>query len=175
MEVTARTAITLLLAAVVALSFLSDAGVQGVRGYRHHHHARHTRHNSARPPSSSHAPGPASPRRAPSPAHHGSSPPAPPARAPSGPSPMPGAPAPAPGDGEAADNVYDVIKDFGAAGDGVTDDTDAIKTAWDTACQDAGEGVVVAAAGHSFLVRSTVFTGPCQGSVTLQVKKLIRS
>uniref|UniRef100_A0ACD5TQZ6 Uncharacterized protein n=1 Tax=Avena sativa TaxID=4498 RepID=A0ACD5TQZ6_AVESA len=44
-----------------------------------------------------------------------------------------------------------------------------MKTAWDTVCQDDGEGVVVAAAGHSFLVHSTTFTGPCQGSVTLQI------
>ena len=31
-------------------------------------------------------------------------------------------------------------------------------------------GVVLAAAGYSFLVHTTVFTGPCQGSVTIQVR-----
>jgi polygalacturonase len=66
--------------------------------------------------------------------------------------------------------VYDVVKDFGAVGDGVADDTDAIKTAWDTACADDGDGVVLARAGYSFLVHTTVFTGPCQGSVTIQVR-----
>ncbi|KAM3411340.1 hypothetical protein ACQJBY_003154 [Aegilops geniculata] len=152
----ARTAIALLLALVVAASFLCD----GVHS-RHHHH---TKRHSVRPPS--HAPGPSGPRRAPSPRHSPPSAP-PPARTPPSAPPMPGAPAPAPSDD--GDNVYDVIKDFGAVGDGVTDDTDAIKTAWDTACQDDGEGVVLAAAGHSFLVHTTTFTGPCQGSVTLQI------
>ncbi|XP_062197232.1 polygalacturonase At1g48100-like [Phragmites australis] len=144
MEFTARTAIALLLALAVASSFLCD----GV--HSRHHHTKHTRHNSAHPPS--HAPGPASPRRAP------------PRARPSPPAPPPSA-YPTPG----AVTVYDVVKDFGAVGDGVTDDTDAIKTAWDTACQDDGPSVVLAAAGHSFLVHTTVFTGPCQGSVTIQV------
>ncbi|KAL6850435.1 hypothetical protein ACP4OV_021062 [Aristida adscensionis] len=66
--------------------------------------------------------------------------------------------------------VFDVVKDFGAAGDGVTDDTRAVKAAWGAACRHGGGQVVVlAAAGHSFLVHATVFAGPCQGSVTLQV------
>ncbi|CAD6231703.1 unnamed protein product [Miscanthus lutarioriparius] len=170
MEFTARTAIALLLSLAVSLSFLCG-GVQGGRHY--HHHTRHTGHNSAHPPSA-HAPGPASGRRhAPSPHARPVSPPAPPpSSSGSGGYPTPGTaspePAPAPAAG-AAGNVYDVVKDFGAVGDGVTDDTDAIKTAWDTACQDDGHSVVLAAAGYSFLVHSTVFTGPCQGSVTIQL------
>ncbi|GJN32091.1 hypothetical protein PR202_gb20565 [Eleusine coracana subsp. coracana] len=149
--ITARTtAIALLL--LLALAVLCNEGVHA----RYHHHTKHTRHNSSHKHPPAHAPGP----------RHGPySPPAPPPSS---------APAPAPGpddDGAGADNVtvYDVVKDFGAVGDGVADDTDAIKTAWDTACQDAGSGVVLAAAGHTFLVRTTVFTGPCQGSVAIQV------
>jgi hypothetical protein len=137
---TARTAAIALL---LALAVLCD----GVHA-RHHHH-----HTSARTHPPAHAPGP---RRAP----------------PRFSTPPDAAPAPAPGADDDDDDgvtVYDVVKDFGAVGDGVTDDTDAIKTAWDTACQDAGPGVVLAAAGHTFLVRTTVFTGPCQGSVAIQV------
>jgi len=163
MEVAARTAIALLLALAVASGCLCG-GAQG----RHHRHTKHTRHNSAHAPSQ--APGPASSRRHAPPHAPGASPPAPPP--PSSSSGAGGAaPAPAPetaAGGAAA--VYDVVKDFGAVGDGVADDTDAIKTAWDTACSEDGDGVVLAAAGYSFLVHTTVFTGPCQGSVTIQVR-----
>lgn len=161
---TGRKPIALLLALAVSTSFLWA----GVQGGRHHHHAKHTRRNSARPPSA-HAPGPASGRRH-APPHV--SPPAPPPSSSSsgGYYPTPGAaPEPAPAPAAGAGTVYDVVKDFGAVGDGVADDTDAVKTAWDTACQDEGASVVLAAAGYSFLVHSTVFTGPCQGSVTIQV------
>lgn len=173
MEFTARTAIALLLSLAVSSSFLCG-GVQG--GRHHHHHTRHTKHNSAHPPSA-HAPGPASGRHhAPPPHARPVSPPAPPpSSSGSGGYPTPGAAAPEPAPAPAAGSVYDVVKDFGAVGDGVTDDTDAIKTAWDTACQDDGDSVVLAAAGYSFLVHSTVFTGPCQGSVTIQVGSRSRS
>ncbi|KAL6850017.1 hypothetical protein ACP4OV_020644 [Aristida adscensionis] len=157
MELAARTAIAVILALAVASSCLCG-GAQG----RHHHGKHAKRGGAARPPA--HAPGPASPRRAP-PRPRPYSPPAPPPSSPS--HPTPGAPAPAPAPSGAA--VYDVVKDFDAVGDGVADDTDAIKTAWDTACQDDGPSVVLAGAGHSFLVHTTVFTGPCQGTVTLQV------
>ncbi|PWZ12201.1 Polygalacturonase [Zea mays] len=152
-----RTAIVLLLSLAVSSTFLCG-GVQGGRHY-HYHHTTHTKHNTAHPPSA-HAPGPASGRRLP---------PVSPPPSDSSSYPTPGAapePAPAPA---AAGTMYDVVKDFGAVGDGVTDDTDALKTAWDTACQDDGDSVVLAAAGYSFLVHTTVFTGPCQGSVTIQL------
>ncbi|KAG2597077.1 polygalacturonase At1g48100-like [Panicum virgatum] len=161
MEVAARTATALLLALAVASGCLCG-GAQG----RHHRHTKHTRHNSAPARAPAQAPGPASSRRHARPV----SPPAPPPSSSSGSGgayPTPGA-APEPAAGGAA-AVYDVVKDFGAVGDGVADDTDAIKTAWDTACADDGDGVVLAAAGYSFLVHATVFTGPCQGSVTIQL------
>ncbi|TVU21305.1 hypothetical protein EJB05_30933, partial [Eragrostis curvula] len=151
-----RPAIALLLALTVASSFLCD----GVGARRHAKHTRHNSHSHSHSHPPSHAPGP---RRAP-PRPQPWSPPAPPPSS----YPTPGAgPAPAPAEGGVT--VYDVVKDFGAVGDGVTDDTDAIKTAWDTACQDDGPGVVLASAGHTFLVHTTFFNGPCQGTVTIQL------
>jgi len=166
MEVSARTAIALLLALAVASGCLCG-GAQG----RRHRHTKHTRHNSAHARAPAQAPGPASSRRHAPPHARPVSPPAPPPSSSSGSGgayPTPGAATEPAAGGAAA--VYDVVKDFGAVGDGVADDTDAIKTAWDTACADDGDGVVLAAAGYSFLVHATVFTGPCQGSVTIQVR-----
>ncbi|WVZ50354.1 hypothetical protein U9M48_001613 [Paspalum notatum var. saurae] len=154
---TARTAITLLLLLAVSSSFLYG----GVNGGSHLHH--HGKHNSAHPPSSSaHTPGPASGRR-----QHAQPPNAWPV------SPLAPPPSRRLPDawhrGAGASNVYDVVKDCRAVGDGVTDDTDAIKSAWYCACGDDGDSVVLAAAGYTFLVHATVFTGPCNGSVTIQL------
>ncbi|XP_024020047.1 polygalacturonase At1g48100 [Morus notabilis] len=65
--------------------------------------------------------------------------------------------------------VFDVRK-FGAAGDGVTDDTDAFKMAWDTACQsDSASSLILVPKGFSFMIQSTIFTGPCKSSLVFQV------
>lgn len=63
--------------------------------------------------------------------------------------------------------VFDVRK-FGAVGDGMTDDTDAFKTAWDAACQ-FESGVILVPNGYSFMIQSTIFTGPCKGGLVFQV------
>ncbi|PSS06072.1 Polygalacturonase [Actinidia chinensis var. chinensis] len=57
---------------------------------------------------------------------------------------------------------------FGAVGDGITDDTDAFKTVWDTACQ-VESGVLLVPNGYSFMIQSTIFTGPCQSGFVFQV------
>ncbi|GFZ04485.1 pectin lyase-like superfamily protein [Actinidia rufa] len=57
---------------------------------------------------------------------------------------------------------------FRAMGDGITDDTDAFKTAWDTACQ-VESGVLLVPNGYSFMIQSTIFTGPCQSGFVFQV------
>ncbi|KAK1560667.1 hypothetical protein Q3G72_029468 [Acer saccharum] len=77
------------------------------------------------------------------------------------------APSPSPSPAYAA-NVFDVRK-FGAIGDGLTDDTEAFKMAWDSACQEEDSAVLLVPYGSSFMIQSTIFTGPCQGGLVFQV------
>lgn len=65
--------------------------------------------------------------------------------------------------------VFSVLS-FGAVGDGVTDDTQAFKLAWDTACQSESATLLVPDS-YSFMVQSTIFTGPCKSSLVFQVLK----
>ncbi|XVF05906.1 hypothetical protein REPUB_Repub06bG0002300 [Reevesia pubescens] len=57
-------------------------------------------------------------------------------------------------------SIFNVL-DFGAIGDGMTDDTQAFKLAWDMACQNES-AVLLVPDGHSFMLQSTIFTGPCK-------------
>lgn len=63
--------------------------------------------------------------------------------------------------------IYDV-RMFGAIGDGVADDTEAFKTAWDGACG-TDAGVLLVPNGYTFMIQSTIFTGPCQSAFVFQV------
>ncbi|XWS46514.1 hypothetical protein CRYUN_Cryun14cG0073500 [Craigia yunnanensis] len=146
----------------------------------HHHHTKHRHHThyhkiseiSAPPfpapePSSPLAPEPSSPLAtdpsgplAPEPSYS-------PAPEPSySPAPEPSSP---PDDRNAKNStgVFDVRK-FGAVGNGVTDDTEAFKMAWDSACQ-VNSAVLHVPYGFTFMIQSTIFTGPCQGGLVFQV------
>lgn len=61
------------------------------------------------------------------------------------------------------------VKSFGSIGDGVSDDTQAFKLAWDTACQAEESGILLVPDGYIFMIQSTIFTGPCKTAVTFQV------
>lgn len=63
--------------------------------------------------------------------------------------------------------MLDVVS-FGAVGDGVTDDTQAFKTAWDAACQIESATLLVPK-HYTFMIQSTIFTGPCKSDLTFQV------
>lgn len=60
------------------------------------------------------------------------------------------------------------VRTFGAVGNGVTDDTEAFKMAWDSACQTEDSEVLVPKS-HSYMLQSTIFTGPCKSGLKLQV------
>ncbi|KAL3641395.1 hypothetical protein CASFOL_016363 [Castilleja foliolosa] len=63
--------------------------------------------------------------------------------------------------------IFDVT-DFGAVGDGDTDETAAFRAAWKAACQ-VENGVVLVPSDHVFTITSTIFSGPCQPGLVFQV------
>ncbi|PNT03985.2 hypothetical protein POPTR_014G115700v4 [Populus trichocarpa] len=98
--------------------------------------------------------------------------PASPPPVPASPPPVPASPPPLPanpsgGSGNST-GVFDV-RSFGAIGDGITDDTDAFKMAWDAACNQDDSAVILVPYGFEFMIQSTIFTGPCQGGLVFQV------
>ncbi|URE32445.1 Glycosyl hydrolases family 28 [Musa troglodytarum] len=63
--------------------------------------------------------------------------------------------------------VYNV-KDYGAAGDGQTDNTKAFVAAWSVACAVQGKATIVIPEG-AYLLGPTIFKGPCNGIMVMQV------
>ncbi|KAK6795499.1 hypothetical protein RDI58_008952 [Solanum bulbocastanum] len=61
------------------------------------------------------------------------------------------------------------VNDFGAAGDGITDDTRSFKDIWDMACSSPSHAKIVIPAGYSFLVRHINFAGPCWSKVSIRI------
>ncbi|KAG6749756.1 hypothetical protein POTOM_046824 [Populus tomentosa] len=68
--------------------------------------------------------------------------------------------------------VFDV-RSFGAIGDGITDDTDAFKMAWEAACNQDDSAVILVPYGFEFMIQSTIFTGPCHGGLVFQVTSFV--
>ncbi|KAG7589651.1 Parallel beta-helix repeat [Arabidopsis suecica] len=60
------------------------------------------------------------------------------------------------------------VDSFGAAGDGVSDDTQAFISAWTMACS-APNSVLLVPQGRSYLVNATKFDGPCQEKLIIQI------
>ncbi|KAF8401252.1 hypothetical protein HHK36_012184 [Tetracentron sinense] len=82
-------------------------------------------------------------------------------------------PSPAPASPSYDDNFFNStgvfdVRSFGAVGDGIADDTQAFKMAWDAACQ-VESAILAVPKGYSFLIHSTIFTGPCQSSFVFKV------
>ncbi|MFS8014191.1 putative endo-polygalacturonase [Helianthus anomalus] len=73
------------------------------------------------------------------------------------------------------DGIFDV-REFGALGDGVEDDTNAFKEAWKCACQSQSQSqspfylpMLLVPHGYYFIIQSTIFKGPCQSPIIFQV------
>lgn len=150
---------------VMLLVFISSIFFGTCVESRTHHHKKHPKHsNISQPPTGAYPPS-----EPPEPISDGSNssstnstglipPPSP------SPSPI--------GDGTGGDSsnssvIYDV-RAYGAVGDGVCDDTEAFKNAWDSACE-SGSATVLAPKGYTFIIHSTIFTGPCQSGLIFQV------
>ncbi|GMN50044.1 hypothetical protein TIFTF001_019208 [Ficus carica] len=61
------------------------------------------------------------------------------------------------------------VRDFGAKGDGISNDTQALINAWDTACSSPERTAVVVPADSSCLVHPIYLGGPCRSKVTLLI------
>lgn len=64
-------------------------------------------------------------------------------------------------------NVFSV-DDFGAKGDGKTDDSQAFMKSWKEACSTPAATLVVSK-NKNYLLKPLTFSGPCKSSITLQV------
>ncbi|KAI3512414.1 hypothetical protein L1887_19729 [Cichorium endivia] len=78
---------------------------------------------------------------------------------------------------ELGDNMNSVtgvfnVKDYGAIGDGSTDDTPAFVSAWKGACA-VESATVLVPFGSTFMLTSTVFSGPCKPGLVFQVDGIL--
>lgn len=65
------------------------------------------------------------------------------------------------------------VQHFGAAGDGVSDDTQAFIDVWKLACSFPARTRIVVPAGYTFLVHPVDFAGPCKSRITLNISGTI--
>ena len=64
-------------------------------------------------------------------------------------------------------SIFDVTE-YGAIGDGFTDDTIAFREAWKDACANENSTLLVPSDGV-FMIRSSIFSGPCRSGLVFQV------
>ncbi|KAG9154808.1 hypothetical protein Leryth_020084 [Lithospermum erythrorhizon] len=73
------------------------------------------------------------------------------------------------GDSEGVSNIVYNVLDYGAKGDGISDDTKAFEVAWAAACEVEASTLMVPAE-YTFLVGPVSFSGPhCQRNILFQV------
>ncbi|XP_045792148.1 probable polygalacturonase At3g15720 [Trifolium pratense] len=67
------------------------------------------------------------------------------------------------------DGIYNVM-DYGARGDGKSDDTQAFASAWSNICKARGKSTLIIPAGKSFFVTKVHFSGPCNAKIHIQLE-----
>ncbi|KAE8022726.1 hypothetical protein FH972_008506 [Carpinus fangiana] len=67
-----------------------------------------------------------------------------------------------------SNGAYNNVVSFGAKPDGKTDATQAFLKAWASACSSAGASTIYIPKGR-FLLKATVFRGPCKSRITVQI------
>ncbi|ONK59720.1 uncharacterized protein A4U43_C08F9690 [Asparagus officinalis] len=65
------------------------------------------------------------------------------------------------------------VDDYGAYGDGVTDDREAFEKAWKRACSSHFGATVVVPANKNYLLKPLLFSGPCKSDITMMIKGTI--
>ncbi|XP_062008243.1 probable polygalacturonase At1g80170 [Rosa rugosa] len=65
------------------------------------------------------------------------------------------------------------VGDFGAKGDGITDDSKAFKNAWEVACSIPTRTRILIPSGRTYLIHPVDIAGPCRSKVTLMISGTI--
>ncbi|GAV66002.1 Glyco_hydro_28 domain-containing protein [Cephalotus follicularis] len=65
------------------------------------------------------------------------------------------------------------IGEFGAKGDGLSNDTEALRNAWEIACSYSARPRIEIPAGYTSLIYPISFAGPCKSKVTLRISGTI--
>ncbi|XP_078435747.1 polygalacturonase-like [Wolffia australiana] len=67
------------------------------------------------------------------------------------------------------------VKDFGARGDAISDDTKAFSEAWKVACASPVPLTMLVPEGKTYRLKPIIFSGPCKSSVTVAIKGMIQA
>ncbi|KAL2479987.1 Polygalacturonase ADPG1 [Abeliophyllum distichum] len=61
------------------------------------------------------------------------------------------------------------VHNFGAQGDGRSDDTKAFQKAWEEACSSSSAVNILVPKGKNYLLKPITFSGPCKSEITIQI------